>query len=63
MMKKLPIGIDGFKKMRTNNFYYVDKTMFIAELLHNWGESGDAYKILERNNQYTGFCCQKWEKS
>ena len=38
MKKKLPIGIDGFEKIRTNDFYYVDKTMFIAELLHNWGE-------------------------
>ena len=38
MRKKLPIGIDGFEKIRTNDFYYADKTMFIAELLHNWGE-------------------------
>ena len=38
MKKKFPIGIDGFKKIRTNDFYYADKTMFIAELLHNWGE-------------------------
>lgn len=36
--KKLPIGIDGFEKIRTNDFYYIDKTMFIAELLENWGE-------------------------
>ena len=35
--KKLPMGIDGFEKIRTNDFYYVDKTMFIAELLQNWG--------------------------
>lgn len=38
MKKKLPIGIDGFEKIRTNDFYYIDKTRFIAELLHNWGE-------------------------
>lgn len=38
MRKKLPIGIDGFEKIRMNGFYYVDKTRFIAELLHNWGE-------------------------
>jgi hypothetical protein len=36
--KKLPIGIDGFEKIRTNVFYYVDKTLFIKELLQNWGE-------------------------
>lgn len=38
LRKKLPIGIDGFEKLRTNDFYYVDKTMFIKELLQNWGE-------------------------
>ena len=38
MRKKLPIGIDGFEKIRTNDFYYADKTMFISDLLHNWGE-------------------------
>ncbi len=38
MRKKLPIGIDGFEKIRTNDFYYADKTMFIKELLQNWGE-------------------------
>lgn len=36
--KKLPIGIDGFEKLRMNDFYYADKTMFIKELLQNWGE-------------------------
>lgn len=36
--KKLPIGIDGFEKIRRNDFYYADKTMFIKELLQNWGE-------------------------
>lgn len=38
MRKKLPIGIDNFEKIRTNDFYYVDKTLFIKELLENWGE-------------------------
>lgn len=38
LRKKFPIGIDGFEKIRTNDFYYVDKTLFIRELLHNWGE-------------------------
>ena len=38
MRKKLPIGIDGFEKIRRNDFYYADKSMFIADLLENWGE-------------------------
>lgn len=37
-MKKLPIGIDDFEKLRTEDFYYVDKTGLIRELLKNWGE-------------------------
>ena len=36
--KKLPIGIDNFEKLRLNDFYYVDKTDLIKELLNNWGE-------------------------
>ena len=36
--KKLPIGIDGFEKIRTNDFYYADKTLFIKKLTQNWGE-------------------------
>lgn len=36
--KKLPIGIDIFEKLRSENFYYVDKTGILRELLQNWGE-------------------------
>lgn len=35
---KLSIGIDNFEKIRTEGFYYVDKTGLIKELLNNWGE-------------------------
>ena len=31
-MKKLPIGIQSFEKLRTDNFIYVDKTEYIYEL-------------------------------
>lgn len=34
----LPVGVDNFAKLIQQNFYYVDKTDIIAELLHNWGE-------------------------
>jgi hypothetical protein len=37
-LKKLPIGIEDFREFSTDNFYYVDKTMFIAELLDNCGK-------------------------
>ena len=36
--KKLPVGIDSFAKLRREDFYYVDKTGFIVDLLANWGE-------------------------
>lgn len=36
--KKLPIGIDLFEKLRSEDFYYVDKTGLLSELLRNWGE-------------------------
>ena len=36
--KKLPVGIDDFGKLRREDFYYIDKTGFIRDLLNNWGE-------------------------
>lgn len=36
--KKLPIGIDNFEKIRKDDFYYVDKTKLIEQLLDRWGE-------------------------
>ncbi|OUN36414.1 AAA family ATPase [Lachnoclostridium sp. An76] len=38
MRKKLPIGIENFKEFSSEDFYYVDKTLFIKELLQNWGK-------------------------
>ena len=37
--KKLPVGIENFEEFSTENFYYADKTLFIAELLGNWGKA------------------------
>ena len=36
--KKLPVGIDSFEKLRREDFYYIDKTGLIRDLLNNWGE-------------------------
>ena len=38
MYKPLPIGIDDFKKIRENNYYYIDKTLFIKEILDKSSE-------------------------
>ena len=35
MDTKLPVGIQGFEKLRTDNFVYVDKTKYVYELAHN----------------------------
>ena len=33
--KKLPIGIENFEEFSSEDFYYVDKTLFIKELKVN----------------------------
>jgi hypothetical protein len=37
MIKKLPIGLQGFEQIRKNNFIYVDKTKYFYELAQNLG--------------------------
>lgn len=37
-LKKLPIGIENFEKLRQEDFYYIDKTQLIEQLLTRWGE-------------------------
>ena len=33
MYRPLPIGVDSFRDIITNGYYYVDKTLWIKELL------------------------------
>ena len=35
---KLPVGIDSFEKIRKYDFYYLDKTKLIEQILKNWSE-------------------------
>ena len=37
-LKKLPIGIENFEEMRREDFYYVDKSLVIEQLLTQWGK-------------------------
>lgn len=37
-LKKLPIGIENFEEMRWEDFYYVDKSHVIEQLLTQWGK-------------------------
>ena len=38
IIKKLPVGIDSFEKLRREDFYYVNKTGLLADLMASWGE-------------------------
>jgi hypothetical protein len=47
-MKKLPIGISDFKKLREENFIYVDKTIYIYKLI----QEGGSYYFLSRPRRF-----------
>ena len=36
--KRLPVGIEDFREIRTKDFYYTDKTAMIRGLLEKWGK-------------------------
>lgn len=38
-IKKLPVGIENFAEIRKEDFYYVDKTKLIEQLLDRWGKA------------------------
>ena len=38
MKKKLPIGVSDFKKLIEGNLYFVDKSLFIKEIIEDGGE-------------------------
>ncbi|WP_157627924.1 ATP-binding protein, partial [Thermodesulfatator autotrophicus] len=47
MKKKLPVGIQSFEKIRTENYYYVDKTPFVKKLV----DEGEYY-FLSRPRRF-----------
>ena len=52
--KKLPIGIENFEEIRRDDFYYIDKTGLLRELLNNWGEGKSFYppETLRKISEY-----------
>ncbi len=38
MKRKLPVEIESFEEIRREEFYYVDKSYLIRELLNSWGK-------------------------
>ena len=47
-MKKIPIGVENFKKIINNNCYYVDKTKFMEEILND----GSKIKLFTRPRRF-----------
>ena len=47
-MKKIPIGVDDFKEIISNNFYYVDKTKSIEDILSD----GSKVKLFTRPRRF-----------
>ena len=47
-MKKIPIGVEDFKKIIEENYYYVDKTKFIEDILND----GAQVKLFTRPRRF-----------
>jgi hypothetical protein len=47
-MKKLPVGVSLFKDMVTGGYYYVDKTLFIKEIM----DKGDKILLIPRPRRF-----------
>ena len=48
MQRVISIGIQGFEKIRTENYFYVDKTGFIKE----WWETGADVTLITRPRRF-----------
>lgn len=51
--KKLPIGIDDFRKLREKGFYYVDKTLMIKDFI----EMQDEVALIARPRRFGKTLC------
>jgi hypothetical protein len=47
-MKKLPVGISDFKDIVTGDYYYVDKTLFIKDII----DKGDKILLIPRPRRF-----------
>ena len=46
-MKRLPIGIEDFEKIRQEDYYYVDKTGMIGDIIRKWRRGDIVYKTTQ----------------
>ena len=47
-MKKLPVGVSLFKDIVTGGYYYVDKTLFIKDIM----DKGDKILLIPRPRRF-----------
>ena len=47
-MQKLPVGLSDFKKVIAGNYYYVDKSLLIKEVV----DQGDEVLLLPRPRRF-----------
>ena len=47
-MKKLPVGVSDFKELVSEEYYYVDKTLFIKEVV----DKGDKILLIPRPRRF-----------
>ena len=48
MARTVGIGIQDFETVRSNNYFYIDKTAFIKE----WWEGGDSTTLITRPRRF-----------
>ena len=48
MLKKIPIGIENFKEIVKNDYYYVDKTKLIEDII----KDGSKVKLFTRPRRF-----------
>ena len=48
MAKTIGIGVQDFQKIRNNDYFYIDKTLFIKE----WWENGDDVTLITRPRRF-----------
>ena len=55
-MKKLPVGIDDYKKIIEEGYAYVDKTLFIQEIIERGTELALILVLVDSGRQLTCPC-------
>ena len=56
---KLPVGIEDFKKIRRQGFYYIDKTRLIEQFLDRWRKVNLFIRPRRFGKTVLSFTCEK----